>query len=125
MVTSSKNIALDRKQRHILSICLSGQDSCCTCDWKRLARNIDLNDEDLKRLQTRYTDIDNMICNIDYNNEILQDKCFKMLEELERCKGGELWWSEVNKAFEKIGRTGCANKFLDHMLGKCLIVYFM
>ena len=121
-MTSSKNIPLDRKQIHSLSICLSGQDSCCTCDWKRLARNIELNDEDLKRLQTRYTDIDNMICNIDYNNEILQDKCFKMLEELERCKGGELWWSVVDRALEKIGRTGCAKKFLDHTPGKYLIV---
>lgn len=121
-MNSKKNIQLDRRQRHILSMHLSGQDSCCVWDWKRLARNIDLNDEDLKRLKTRYSDIDNMICNIDYDNGTLEDKCFKMLEELDRCKGGELWWYEVEKALEKIGRTGCAKNFLDHLLGKCLMI---
>lgn len=79
----------------------------CNYDWKRLARNIELDDEDMSRLHKRYSDIDKMIFEIDNANVRVSNKCYKMLVELERIKGGELWWSKLKPALRSIGKGNC------------------
>ena len=110
-------------RRHQLSIYLNGQDGSYTYDWKRVVRNMEFDEEDEKRMQIRYLDVDSMITNIDHDNEKLSDKCYKMLEELERIKGGELSWPRLKPALERIDRIGCANNFEWYMhCGKPLVI---
>ena len=112
-------------RRYQLSIYLNGQDGSYTYDWKRLVRNMEFDEKDQERLESRYADVDNMITNIDHDNEKLSDKCYKMLEELERIKGGELSWPKLKPALERIDRIGCANNFEWYMhCGKSLVIEY-
>ena len=46
-----------------------------------------------------------------------------MLEELERVKGGELFWPMLKQALERIDRIGCANNFEWYKhCGKSLVI---
>lgn len=99
-----KNIKLGRKglKSQLVSY-LIGQDGSHNSDWKRLARNIEFDNGDI--------DIDAIIWDIDRNNEKVDDKCFKMLQELEKIKREELSWAVLNSALQRIDRTDCANDF--------------
>ena len=100
----AKNIKLDRKglKSQLVSY-LIGEDGSYNSDWKRLARNIEFSNVDI--------DIDAMMWRIDRNNEKIDDKCFKMLRELEKIKRGELSWAVLKSALQRIDRTDCANDF--------------
>ena len=98
----AKNITLNRKglKSQLVSY-LIGQDGSYNSDWKRLARNIELDNVEI--------DIDAMIWHIDCNNEKVNDKCYRMLQELEKIKREELSWAVLNSALQRIDRTDCAN----------------
>ena len=103
-IALAKNIKLDSKglKCQLVSY-LIGQEGCYISDWKRLARNIKFDNVDI--------DIDAMIWYIDCNNENVDDKCLKMLQELEKIKGEELLWANLNSALQMIDRSDCANDF--------------
>ena len=100
----SKNIKLGREDlKSKLVSYFIGRDRSYTVDWKRLVRNMEFD--------TKYLDIDAMISNIDLNNERADDKCLHMLKELEKINGGELLWTQLKQALQRIDKTGCANTF--------------
>ena len=84
----------------------------CSYDWKRLARNMEFPYEDLMRLHQRYAGVDEMIQNINGANERTYEKCIEMLKELERIKGGELYYDDLKQALERIGRTDVSKYLL-------------
>ena len=74
-------------------------------DWKRLVRNMEFDDQDIMRMHERHADVEEMIKNIDNVNEITFEKCFEMLKDLERFKGGELYLHHLEPALRRINRT--------------------
>lgn len=76
----------------------------CYYDWKRLARNMDFDDQDLKRMYEHHADVDEMIEKINKMKRSCPTKCLKMLKELKRIKGGELYFSHVKPALKGINR---------------------
>ena len=92
-----------------LTFYFTGSSGFCIYDWKRLARNIEFDDEDMGRLYRKCSDIDKMIFEIDNTNVRVLDKCYKMLVELESVKGGELWWSKLKPALKSIGKGDCVH----------------
>ena len=77
----------------------------CYYDWKRLARNMDFDDQDLTRMHKHHADVDEMIEKINDINTGSPTKCLEMLIELKRIKGGELHFSHVKSALKGINRT--------------------
>ena len=94
-----------RMQLWFMTIFAKKLNEKCSYDWKRLARNMEFVYEDRMRLYDRYSGVDEMIQNINDANERTYEKCIEMLKELERIKGGELHYSDLKPALEKIGRT--------------------
>ena len=77
----------------------------CHYDWKRLARNMDFDDQDLKRMHEHHADVDEMIEKINHMNTRSPARYLEMLKELKRIKGGELYCSHVRPALKGINRT--------------------
>ena len=74
-------------------------------EWKRLARNVEFDDQDCMRMHERHVDVEEMIKNINDVNEMTFEKCLEMLKGLERFKGGELYLHHLEPALKRINRT--------------------
>ena len=101
-----------RMQLWFMTIFANKLNEKCSYDWKRLARNMEFLYEDLMRLHQRYAGVDEMIQNINGANERTYEKCIEMLKELERIKGGELYYDDLKPALERIGRTDVSKYLL-------------
>ena len=88
---------------------MNGQGGCYPYDWKRFLRNMEFDNVDIDRLKKRYGDLNNMVAVIDYSNGGLQDKSWKMLEELDKIKGGKLCWAQLKAVLERIHRSDCVD----------------
>ena len=90
------------------SECLNGQGGCYPNDWKRFLRNMEFDNADIDRMN-EYGDLNNMVAVIDYSNDKLEDKSWKMLEELHKIKGGALCWAQIKAVLERILRSDCVD----------------
>lgn len=88
---------------------LNGQSGCYPYDWKRFLRNMEFDNVDIDRMKERYGDLNNMVAVIDYSNDRLQDKSWKMLEELHDIKEGKLCWALLKAVLERIHRSDCVD----------------